>query len=215
MLVIISGPSGVGKNTIIEKLLERNNEYKYLFSCTTREPRDFEIEHANYIYLTQEDMNDKIENGELFEFENIHDNIYGTLNSSIEEIKKPNAIYLKDLGVLGKKYFSENINKKHILSIFLDADNNVLDARLTGRGEKQKEKRMSRADFERSFKDGYDLCIDNKELEETVDQIEKLIKEKTTQKWVVFLLKKFCSFYFSLFLIYLVNLSLYSLLSKA
>ena len=68
MLIIVSGSAGVGKNTLITKLLEKNNNIKLLQTCTTRSPRSTDKDmHNPYIYLSKEEFEDKIKNGELFE----------------------------------------------------------------------------------------------------------------------------------------------------
>ena len=104
MLVIVSGSSGVGKNTIITKLLERNNNLELLQTCTTRNPRHTDKEmHNPYLYLTREEFENKIKNGELFEHEEIHKNFYGVLNSSLEQVSVSDKHFIKDVGVLGQK----------------------------------------------------------------------------------------------------------------
>lgn len=82
MLIIISGSAGVGKNTVITKILEKHPNIKLMQTCTTRPPRKTDgAMHNPYIYVTKEDFENKIKNGELFEHEEIHQNFYGVLNS--------------------------------------------------------------------------------------------------------------------------------------
>ena len=111
MLIIISGSAGVGKNTVITSLLDKHDNIKLLKTCTTRPPRSTdEAMHSPYIYLTREQFEEKIKNGELFEHEEIHNNFYGMLNSSLQEIAFSDCHYIKDIGVLGQKSIKEALN---------------------------------------------------------------------------------------------------------
>lgn len=181
MLILLSGCSGSGKNTIINRLLERNPNLKYLQSCTSRakEQRD-EQTHA-YIHLTKEDFEEKIKNNELFEYEEIHGNYYGLLSETINNVITSKNNFIKDIGVLGQKNMISRIsNKVKVISIFLDVPKNELISRLTNRGDKQEEieKRMARFDFERAHRPNYNLIIQNDNPEKTVQIIENLINKK-------------------------------------
>ncbi len=187
MLIIISGSSGVGKNTVITKLLNRNENLKLLQTCTTRSPRSTDKEmHNPYVYLTREEFENKIKNGELFEHEEIHENFYGVLNSSLEQVGTSAEHYIKDVGVLGQKNIKAALkNKAVVLSIFLTAPKEELIKRLKARGDHDIDLRMSRMEFEMSYAKNYDVSIENMCLDKTVKEIEKLIKkfEKKEQKF--------------------------------
>lgn len=179
MLVIISGSSGVGKNTVITKLLERNNNLKLLQTCTTRMPRSTDKDmHNPYIYLSRDEFEEKIKNGELFEHEEIHENFYGVLNASLQNVAKSDCHYIKDVGVLGQKNIKEYLkNKAVVLSIFLTAPKEELFKRLKARGDHDIDLRLSRTEFELSYAKNYDVVIENLNLDKTLLEIETLIKE--------------------------------------
>ena len=178
MFIIISGPSGVGKNTVIEELLKRNKKLKYLMSCSTRTPRENEV-GKGYIFLTDEQMQEKLNKNELFEHEEIHGHIYGTLNSSVDEIIEGKADFVKDLGVLGHKYYISKLKDKvKIISIYLTCSKDEIEKRLLGRGEKEPEKRLQRFDFEESFKGEFDYVIENNNLGDTIDFIQDIINNQ-------------------------------------
>lgn len=180
MLIILSGSAGVGKNTLITKLLESHNNIKLLQTCTTRMPRSTDKDmHNPYIYLTREEFEQKIKNGELFEHEEIHENFYGMLNSSLEEIANSRDYhYIKDIGVLGQKNIKEALKgKTEVLSIFLTAPKEELIRRLIARGDRDIDLRISRMEFEFSYVKNYDAVIENIDMQKALKEIEKLIKK--------------------------------------
>lgn len=181
MFIIISGPSGVGKNTIIEELLKTNKNFSYMLSCTTRPVRENQI-GQDYIHLTLDEIKKKIENNELFEYEEVHGNYYGTLNSLIEEMIDGKN-FIKDLGVLGQKFFVNKLKDKvDILSVYLTCPKDIIKQRLIDRGEKEVEKRLQRYDFEESHKNNYDLVINNLDINQTLKTIQNKINQKIKQQ---------------------------------
>lgn len=185
MLIIVSGSAGVGKNTVISELLNKHKDLKLFQTCTTRPPRSTDADvHNPYIYLTRDEFEQKIKNNELFEHEEIHQNFYGTLNSSLDEIATSETDFIKDIGVLGQINIKRALkNKAIVLSIFLTAPKNVLIERLKARGDKDIELRISRMEFENSFKHNYDAVIENIDLDKTINKIEKyILKYKELEK---------------------------------
>ena len=186
MLIIVSGSAGVGKNTIITHILEKYSNIKLMQTCTTREPRSTDKDmHNPYIYVSKEDFENKIKNGELFEYEEIHQNFYGVLNSSIDEIVKKDCHYIKDIGVLGQTKLTQALKgKATVLSIFLTAPKDELIKRLKNRGDHDIDLRISRMEFELSYAKNYDVVIENINLDKTLKKVDSLIKkyEKIEQK---------------------------------
>jgi len=169
MLIVLSGVSGSGKNTVITHLLERNNNLRYFKSATTRAPREGE---NNYHYFTNQEFETRVKNGEFFETEKVHDNYYGIMMKDVNKILEDERCdYIKDVDVHGnqrlRKFFKD---KSPILSVFLDAPDYVLRDRLLKRGESEErvEVRLSRASMERAHKADYDLVIENLDLEKTI-----------------------------------------------
>ena len=179
MLVIISGSAGVGKNTVITEILNKYSNIKLMQTCTTRMPRSTDSAmHNPYIYVTREDFENKIVNGELFEHEEIHQNLYGVLNASLDEIAKRENHYIKDIGVLGQINLKRALkNKVEVLSIFLTAPKEELIKRLKARGDHDIDLRISRMEFELSYAKNYDYVIENINLDKTLKKIESLIKK--------------------------------------
>lgn len=180
MLIILSGCSGVGKNTVMNELIKRNSEtLKTIKTCTTRKPRVGEDpQNPPYIYMTKEEFDARVKNGEFYEYEEIHTNFYGMLNKSLEDIAKAEFDYIKDIGVLGQINLKRALEgNAHVLSIFLTAPRKVLIERLKYRGEADIDLRLSRMEFELSYKHNYDVVIENIKLDKTVKRIEKEIKK--------------------------------------
>lgn len=185
MLLLISGCSGVGKNTIINELLNTQPNLKFLKNYTTRVRRDTEKDErlCPYYYVTLEEFDNKIKNDEFYEYEEIHGNFYGTLKASINEIAESENNYIKDIGVLGKLSLEKAFDgKAEVVSIFLTAPREVLIERLKGRGEPDIEKRLSRMDFEMGHIDNYDYVIENVNMQKTIKKILKIIKIHSKKK---------------------------------
>lgn len=176
MLIVISGPSGSGKNTIINEIIKRKPYVKVMKTCTTRPPRN--SEDNGYYFLTEEEFNKKKENNEFFEVEQVHKGIYyGTLKSIIEEMKQNDQIFMKDIDVNGAMKLRDEL-KDNVKLVFLDNEKDVLFDRILKRGETEESARLrlSRFDYERSFINEYDMVIVNHDKEDTVNKIINYFK---------------------------------------
>ena len=179
MLILISGCSGSGKNTVINKLMENNPNLNFLKACTSREKKERDEGKSPYIHITKEEFEEKIKNNELFEYEEIHGNYYGLLKETINDVIKSDKDYIKDIGVLGQKNMTSRIgNKVKIVSIYLDVPKQELINRLKLRGETEIEKRLARFDFENAHRPNYNLIIQNNNLDKTVEIIQNIIDKR-------------------------------------
>ena len=180
MLILLSGVSGVGKNTVIANLLKRRKNLSFMLSGTTRPRRNSEKD-ANYIYMSKEEFARREKNGEFFETQEVHGNMYGVLKASLLKVSEDKERdYIKDIDVYGNKKVRQFLKgKAKVLSIFLDAPDEILRERLKGRGEEEGriKVRLSRAEEERSFKSDYDAVIENIDLEKTITKIVELIEK--------------------------------------
>ena len=182
MLIILSGCSGAGKSTIIKGLLQKNNKIKFMKTCTTRKKREGETDDS-YIFVSRDDFDKKLKNGEIFEYEEIHKNFYGTLNSSLDKVIDGEFHYIKDVGVLGEINLKRALkNKAKVISIFLTVPKDELIRRLKERHEPDIDLRLSRMEFEMSYINNYNYVINNTNYEKTLAKIEKIIaKEEKTK----------------------------------
>jgi guanylate kinase len=101
LLIVISGPSGVGKNTVISNLFEQLPNLKYSISATTRIPRKNEVDGQHYFFLNETEFLAKIENNEFLEWAKVYNNYYGTLKSKVTELLDQGYDVVLDVDVQG------------------------------------------------------------------------------------------------------------------
>ncbi|MBE5734885.1 MAG: hypothetical protein E7361_00305 [Clostridiales bacterium] len=180
LLVLMSGSSGVGKNTVIDKLIENNDYIGNLRSCTSRAIRvdDKVQEDGNYAYyfMTKEEFEGKIERNEMLEYDIFSGNYYGISKDAIQEAMNAEKTVIKDITVKGvascKHLLGKNAN---IVSVFLTMPKSELKRRLVLRGTKDIRNRMKHYDFEQKSISLYDYCIVNKDLDKTLEKMEGVL----------------------------------------
>ena len=174
MIIVISGPSGVGKSTIIKKIKRDNNLY-FCVSSTTRKIRKGEEDGADYNFVTNDYFNEMIESHKLVEHEEYGGNYYGTTYSEINK-EKDFAVIILDLEVNGAlKIMNEY---KDSIGIFIDINNDILKERLFKRGHKDElfiKTRLDLANEQREYINSFKYHILNNNLELTVKQINDII----------------------------------------
>ena len=183
MLVILSGVSGAGKDTIKKELIKRMDNIETLPSYTSRQPRNGEEEGVQYHFITKEQFKEKIANGEFYEYDIHHENYYGTSIKLLNEKINSGKIILKDIEVNGTENLIKILkNQTKLVTIFLKVDKEELKRRLINRGdnlsEADMELRLGRLDYEESKIKLYDYVIKNDELEKTVQIIMTIIKNE-------------------------------------
>ena len=172
MIYIITGPSGVGKNTIINELSNKI-DINFVVSHTTREIRENEVNGVDYHFVSLEKFQNMISNNEFIEFEEFNNNYYGT---SIEELEKTkDKITILDLEIKGATNLLSN-NEEYI-GIFIDISNDLLIERLNSRGHNEDfiNSRMKLADSQRSNKEIFKYFIENIDLNTSVNQLVDII----------------------------------------
>ena len=177
--MVVSGPSGVGKGTIVKTLVSRRNDVVESVSCTTRAPRKGEIHGREYYFLTKEEFLKRIKENDFLEYDEHFGNYYGTPKSFVRETLKEKSVIL-EIDVVGglnaKKEFSECV-----LVMIVPPSLEELKRRLIARNsetEAEIEKRLSRLEYELSQQDKYDFIIVNDDLETAIQDLENIIDKK-------------------------------------
>ena len=173
---------GVGKDTVKNRLIEKNNKYTTLPSYTSRKPRATDIPNVTYKFVSKEQFEDMISRNELYEYSLHHNNYYGTSKKLLEEKFAEGKIIIKDIDVNGTEELLNIFKDKvKILTIFLRVSKEELLERLKNREDKLSEDeikmRLDRFDYEESKIYLYDYVLENKDLEETIKKVEEIINE--------------------------------------
>jgi guanylate kinase len=177
-LIIITGPSGVGKGTVVKELLDRNKDIWLSISATTRNPRVGEKDGLNYYFISEERFKDMIDKKEFLEWAQFAGNYYGTPLSTVNEKIEKGFIVLLEIEVEGAKQIKEKFPES--LSIFLlPPSKEELEKRIRNRGTEKEEaidRRLSRAKYEIASSDQFDFVLTNHDVDETVKEVFKIIK---------------------------------------
>ena len=178
MLLVISGPSGTGKGTIINRLMEEDKSLVFSVSATTRAPRPGEIDGVHYHFVSNEKYDELVAEGAFVEYATVHGNRYGTLRSEVYQRLECGENVVLDIDVQGA--LNVIASEKEKVSIFiLPPSMKVLRERLTGRGtetEEAVERRLHNAVWEISQKDYYEYKVINDDLEVCVRTLQAIIE---------------------------------------
>ena len=185
-IIVISAPSGTGKTTICNRLLKDNPEWKFSVSATTRELREGEVDGRDYIYMSNEKFEHAVMFGDFLEWEWVHGNKYGTPIGPIEDALGDGHTMLLDVDVKGGMSVMEEFSDETI-GIFIEPPGDdlpeqleILEERLNQRGNEPPQlivKRLKRFPLEIEYKDKFMFHFVNEELDETIKDVEKVIKE--------------------------------------
>lgn len=183
MLVLLSGVSGAGKDTIKKELIARMDNVESLPSFTDREPRENDIPGKTYNFVSTEEFEAMIARGELYEYSAHHDHYYGTSRKLLNEKLQNGKIIVKDIEVNGVENLLKLLgNDTKIVTIFLKVPKEELRRRLENRIDKPSQKdielRLNRLQYEESKIGIYDYVIKNNNLEKTVNIIMEIIKSE-------------------------------------
>ena len=174
--IVISGPSGVGKGTICNKLFKEINAW-YSVSTTTRSPREGEVDGINYYFISKEEFEEKIKNNEFLEYNIYNNNYYGTSKKIVLEKMEEGINVFSEIDVNG----AHNIKKifPDALLIYIAPPSiDVLKERLIARGTEDMEKINQRLEIakreleEISF---YDYVVVNDDLEKATKEVKDII----------------------------------------
>ncbi len=173
-ILILSGPSGCGKSTLLKEIYKNINNYYFSISTTTRTPRAGEQDGVDYYFVSKEEFEKDIEEGNFLEWAKVHDNYYGTSLKPIIEALNDGKLVIFDIDVQGHKIVRKKLNSQ-VTSVFITTPSlSILKDRLYSRNSDSNEiieKRLSNAKEEiDSFLD-YDYLIINDDLHKATKEI--------------------------------------------
>lgn len=180
-LFVFSGPSGVGKGTVLENLLDNYKEVVYSISATTRPRREGEMDGEDYFFLSDEIFFEMVKENKFIEWAKVHDNYYGTPRDFVDKTLEDGKDIILEIDIQGAKMVRNNY--PDAVYIFLSPPSmEELENRLNKRGtenEKNKAIRLRNAQIELREKEKYNYQIINDNLNEAVDKLRSiLIAEK-------------------------------------
>lgn len=177
MLIVVSGPSGCGKGTVLAEIIKGDNVF-YSVSATTRDPRPGEVDGVNYYFMTKEKFVKLIEEDGMLEYAAYCGNYYGTPKRPVEDMLEQGKHVILEIEVQG----AMKIMDKHPEALFvfiLPPSLEELERRLKKRGTEAEEviqKRLSEAAGEMKLVYQYDYALINGELEKAVDDLKAIIR---------------------------------------
>lgn len=176
-LAVITGPSGVGKGTIVKSLLKRHSELFLSISATTRQPRQGEIHGKDYYFLSVDEFQQMIKHSELLEFAEYAGNYYGTPKTPVIEQINAGKTVILEIEVLGARQVYQNFPSASRIFI-LPPSLAELENRLRGRGNDSEEaiiKRLTKAREELSACNEFDYQVVNDDLEKAISEVENIL----------------------------------------
>jgi len=175
---VITGPSGVGKGTLIRSLLERVPELELAVSATTREPRAGEDDGVDYHFLSEAEFDRRVLEGDFLEHADYSGRRYGTLRSELEKRLGHGASVVLEIEVQGARQVARQMPEARRIFIAPPTEE-ALRTRLVGRGtddEAQRERRLATAKSELAARDEFDVVVTNDRLDDAADELEGIVR---------------------------------------
>ena len=177
-MIVISGASGVGKGTVLGKMMEKRSDLTFSVSATTRPPRPSEVDGVSYYFVTRERFEEMIRNGEFLEYDDHAKNYYGTPRGQAEE-KMAKGHVLLDIEPNGAKQVRASMPDAKLIFI-MPPSMEELERRLRGRGDTSEDQiriRLERAVWEMEQRFWYDHVVVNDDADRCAEEILKIIAE--------------------------------------
>ena len=194
LLIVLSGPSGIGKGTVCRLLKERLPLLHVSVSMTTRLPRPGELHGIHYYFVERDDFNNKINNRELLEWAQVYGHLYGTPLDKVQKKLDAGIDVILEIDTQGGLQIQGYLHEA-VLIFLLPPSLAELKKRITGRGTEKGEKLLQRLEAACSeIEEGktYDYLVINDRLDEAVEQVRMIVSaEKCRTKRLEYLLKEY------------------------
>jgi len=175
-LIVVSGPSGTGKSTVLQRVLARVDGLRFSVSHTTRSPRPGEREGVDYYFVSPSCFQGMIDRREFLEWASVHDNRYGTARAEEEHARRDGVDLLLDLDVQGAAQM--RVSHEDAVGVFIFPPSyKALEERLRARGTPEDflRRRLAAASEEASLYTEYDYCLVNDDLDRTVEELVTIV----------------------------------------
>ncbi|MDR0677231.1 MAG: guanylate kinase [Holosporaceae bacterium] len=177
-LFVVSGPSAVGKTSVVNAIMEKNHSIQRIVTCTSRERRKTEKDGIDYYFLEKKGFLARIEAGEFIEFSEVYGDYYGVTLSTIKESIRKDGEFVLTIDWQGFLKIKSAIKEKVWGIFILPPSLNALEIRIKARGEDSPESiaiRIEKAKEEIAQSKHYDFCFENSEIDSTAENILKTI----------------------------------------
>lgn len=185
-LIVLSGPSGVGKTTLVERLLTTSGlRLRRAVTATTREPRPGEVADRDYHFWSRDQFRQAIEHGEMLEWAEVHGkDFYGTPRSEVDPYRAAGTGVILVVDVQGAGQIRLLYPDDHLSMFMLPPRFDDLITRLRGRGEREESihRRMETARGELVRQDEFDVCVENADVAATLAALERIIRDEFTKR---------------------------------
>lgn len=180
IIVVLEGPSGVGKDTIMKGLIDQHKgEFAHVVSCTTREMRSYESQGNPYFFVSSEEFDRLVKSGEIFEHTVRHDTKRGMNRRAFDDILESGKIPIKDCDAVGLKALKKLYGEK-VFGVYIMAPKEDVERRLIARGDSPEEVEKRLGNYEEHLKQAvfYDVTVDNIDLNTAISDVYTAIMNR-------------------------------------
>ncbi len=183
ILIVLSGPSGVGKGTIRRLVMaDLSLNLVYSISMTTRKPRNLEIDGKDYFFVTKEEFKEKIKENGFLEYTQFVGNYYGTPKDYVLELLNRGKNVFLEIEINGAKQVMDHYKDDHMVTIFLVPPSlEELENRIRNRKTETEEvirERLEKAQSEMKLANMYDFTVVNDDIQKAANAIQEIIRDK-------------------------------------
>jgi guanylate kinase len=179
LLIVISGPSGVGKDTLIKRLLELDRNLRYSVSCTTRSPRPNEVDGGDYTFVSRERFQQLIDEGAFLEYATYNGNLYGTVAERVERARADGHDIVLKIEVQGAEQIRKRVPDAILIFVVSPSVDELVRRQVKRNTETSQDMTARReiATKEMEYSSRYDHVVVNDELEHAVAEVLRIIQQ--------------------------------------